>query len=430
MNVQDITAPVIAALPAASTIECPATPTFDQALATDDCGSVVTLTFADVNTPGANSSYSIVRTWTAVDACGNASTASQTINVQDSQAPVVPTLANVTGQCSATASPPSAIDNCAGSIVGTTNDPLTYSIQGTFIITWNFNDGNGNNFSALQTVIVDDTTNPDVPTLADVSGQCSVTVPAPTTTDNCTTSVTATTTDATNYTVPGTYVITWTFNDGNGNSINVTQNAIVTPANAAIAVTGLAECNKDSALVTNINLDSLLPALTPTGGVWTEISTISSNGLNGSVFTPYLVPVGDYVFSYVVADGDCTRIVNATITVDDNCIVDPDGTCIPIIHNAFSPNNDGINEVFIIDNIDDTVCFPTNSVEIYNRWGVLVFETKMYDNASHVFIGRSEGRVTVDKGAELPTGTYFYILNYTNKDGSPDHKDGYLYLTR
>ena len=52
INVQDITAPVIAALPGPSTIDCPATPVFAVATAVDACGSAFTLTSADVTTPG------------------------------------------------------------------------------------------------------------------------------------------------------------------------------------------------------------------------------------------------------------------------------------------------------------------------------------------------------------------------------------------
>jgi hypothetical protein len=66
-NVQDNTAPVIAALPANSTIDC-ATPVFAVATATDACGSAFTLTSADVTTNGSCAgSYSITRTWTATD---------------------------------------------------------------------------------------------------------------------------------------------------------------------------------------------------------------------------------------------------------------------------------------------------------------------------------------------------------------------------
>jgi gliding motility-associated-like protein/uncharacterized repeat protein (TIGR01451 family) len=104
------------------------------------------------------------------------------------------------------------------------------------------------------------------------------------------------------------------------------------------------------------------------------------------------------------------------------------------VHNAFSPNGDRINETFLIDNIGDTNCYPDNTVEIYNRWGVLVFETKGYDNVNKVFRGYSEGRTTITQSTSLPTGTYFYILNYTSFDGNnkiiTNKKDGFLYLTK
>ncbi|MFL9832389.1 gliding motility-associated C-terminal domain-containing protein, partial [Flavobacterium sp. ST-87] len=104
------------------------------------------------------------------------------------------------------------------------------------------------------------------------------------------------------------------------------------------------------------------------------------------------------------------------------------------VHNTFTPNGDGTNDNFVIDNIDNPLCYPENSVEIYNRWGILVYETKGYDNVNNAFKGYSEGRVTVDKSAGLPAGTYFYILNYTavglQGEIIPNKKQGYLYLTR
>ncbi|WP_296378261.1 hypothetical protein, partial [Winogradskyella sp.] len=69
------------------------TPSFEQATATDACGSDFTLTFEDVTTNGdCAGEYSVTRTWTATDACGNASTATQTINVIDTDAPVIAAL--------------------------------------------------------------------------------------------------------------------------------------------------------------------------------------------------------------------------------------------------------------------------------------------------------------------------------------------------
>ncbi|MDM1405413.1 gliding motility-associated C-terminal domain-containing protein [Myroides marinus] len=111
-------------------------------------------------------------------------------------------------------------------------------------------------------------------------------------------------------------------------------------------------------------------------------------------------------------------------TVKTDLILDGD----IVIYNLVTPDGDGKNDYFIIDNINK---FPNNTVEIYNRWGVKVYETKSYDSAGNVFRGYSDGRVTVNKGEKLPTGTYFYIVNYEYKDKGGSRmikKSGYLHL--
>ncbi|MFC4096329.1 Ig-like domain-containing protein [Euzebyella saccharophila] len=87
----------------------------------------------------------------------------------------------------------------------------------------------------------------------------------------------------------------------------------------------------------------------------------------------------------------------------------------------------GINDGrFIINNIES---FPNNTVEVYNRWGVKVFDTEGYNNADRAFKGVSNGRVTINKEEELPVGVYFYIIKYVNNN---EHKSvsGYLYVNR
>ncbi len=129
INVQDITAPVISSLPAPSTINCPATPLFTTATASDACGSAFTLTSADVTTNGACiGNYSVTRTWTATDACNNVSTATQTINVQDISAPVISSLpATSTINCPATPvfAVATATDACGSTFTLTSNDVTT-----------------------------------------------------------------------------------------------------------------------------------------------------------------------------------------------------------------------------------------------------------------------------------------------------------------
>jgi len=192
---------------------------------TDACAGIVTGTTADPLTYTVEGSYVI--NWTFDDGNGNSIGVPQNVMVADLTPPVTPSLPDLTGECSVTAVAPTTTDACAGTVTGTTTDPLTYTTVGSYVITWTFDDGHGNSVNMDQSVMVTDVTPPVAPTLADLTGECSVTAVAPTTTDNCAGTLTGTTTDALTYTTEGTYVIHWTFDDGNGNSTDVTQKVIV-----------------------------------------------------------------------------------------------------------------------------------------------------------------------------------------------------------
>jgi len=76
----------------------------------------------------------------------------------------------------------------------------------------------------------------------------------------------------------------------------------------------------------------------------------------------------------------------------------------------------GNNNFFKIENIE---LYPNNTVQIYNRWGVIVYEMQGYDNNPNTaFRGISNGRATVQKTEELPVGIYFYIIKYENGNDS------------
>jgi gliding motility-associated-like protein len=97
-----------------------------------------------------------------------------------------------------------------------------------------------------------------------------------------------------------------------------------------------------------------------------------------------------------------------------------------VVYNAVSPNDDGLNDYFNIEGIQNCT---NNTVEIYNRWGVKVYETKAYNTNGNVFRGFSEGRVTINKNEKLPDGTYFYIINFLDgASGKNSKKAGYLYI--
>ncbi|WP_161888760.1 Ig-like domain-containing protein [Pontibacter russatus] len=73
-----------------------------------------------------------------------------------------------------------------------------------------------------------------------------------------------------------------------------------------------------------------------------------------------------------------------------------------VIPNAFSPNGDGVNDNWEIENIE---YFPGVAVEVYNRWGNLIFERANY---------QSDWNGTY-RGAALPVGTYFYVISIPGK---------------
>jgi gliding motility-associated-like protein len=97
------------------------------------------------------------------------------------------------------------------------------------------------------------------------------------------------------------------------------------------------------------------------------------------------------------------------------------------VFNLVTPNGDGDNDVFVIRNIE---LYPDNSVEIYNRWGVKVFGVRGYGQDQNYFRGVSEGRATINQDAELPVGTYWYIIKYKNAQGIWKQRVGYLYLNK
>ena len=237
--VEDTTDPVpdLASL-APATGECSATigaaPT-----ATDNCAGAINGTTTDDLT--STTQGTSVVTWTFDDGNGNSSTQTQNIVVEDTTDPVpdLASLPDATGECSATiGAAPTATDNCAGAINGTTTDDLTSTTQGTSVVTWTYDDGNGNTTTQTQNIVVEDTTDPvpDLASLAPATGECSATIgAAPTATDNCAGAITGTTTDALTRATQGTSVVTWTYDDGNGNTTTQTQNIVVEDNTAPVA---------------------------------------------------------------------------------------------------------------------------------------------------------------------------------------------------
>ena len=96
------------------------------------------------------------------------------------------------------------------------------------------------------------------------------------------------------------------------------------------------------------------------------------------------------------------------------------------VNQMVTPNGDGRNDFLFIRGVQTA---PDNSLKIFNRWGVAVYEGNNYNNQNNVFDGRSKGRSTVGSGDYLPAGVYFYIFEY-QKNQQRITDSGYLYISK
>ena len=157
-------------------------------------------------------------------------------------------------------------------------------------------------------------------------------------------------------------------------------------------------------------------------------ASINSNGI---LNVPIGTPIGTYTLTYsicqVINPNNCDSAI-VTIEVKDPCdFDDASDSCDVNVSNFVSVDNDGVNEFLYIDGI---LKYPSNNVQIFNRWGVLVYEANNYNNSDRTFSGKSEGKLTINSNANLPEGTYFYIIKfYKPISGNRIEKTGYLYLT-
>ncbi len=95
--------------------------------------------------------------------------------------------------------------------------------------------------------------------------------------------------------------------------------------------------------------------------------------------------------------GEAATKISFKLTLIDEAV--DISTFVPA--NAFTPNNDGINDFFTLPNLPVENCYYRfANIKIYNRWGKKVFESDTKDFAW--------------SGDKLPAGVYYYILDYTN----------------
>ena len=148
-------------------------------------------------------------------------------------------------------------------------------------------------------------------------------------------------------------------------------------------------------------------------GVWT-IGNLNSGVTEVLTITATVLSSGNYVNTAIISGNDAeANMANNSSSVETF----PSDFNIP---EGFSPNGDGINDLFVIRGIQN---FPNNNFTIFNRWGDKVFEASPYKNT---WDGSNSKGLTIG-GDALPTGTYFYVIDLG--DGSKVIK-GTIYLNR
>lgn len=192
------------------------------------------------------------------------------------------------------------------------------------------------------------------------------------------------------------------------------------PMDSQVTFTITAE-NRGGLTATNVEVQDALPkgysfvsstvtsgAYDPKTGIW-SIPSINTGASQTMTLTVKVVDFNDYLNTAHLTKLD--QIDTNSANNQDNATVSPN--CLKI-YNEFSPNDDGQNDYFYIDCIER---YPNNQLEIFNRWGNLVYYQKGYKNT---WDGKADGSAKT-----LPEGTYFYILDLG--DGSKK-TSGWVYL--
>ncbi|MGX1931293.1 T9SS type B sorting domain-containing protein [Flagellimonas sp. 2504JD4-2] len=186
--------------------------------------------------------------------------------------------------------------------------------------------------------------------------------------------------------------------------------------------------NQGSVAATNIGIEEQLPSgyrlITSQAsvGVYDEISgfwdldSLDPLDTANLQLTVEVLDVNDYLNTANLAFVDQLDVNRSNDS--DQATVEP--SCLTV-YNEFSPNGDGVNDVFKIDCISR---YPNNVLQVYNRWGNIVYEQRSYNND---WDGTSNGRAIVQQGDQLPVGTYYYVLDLG--DGSAPRTD-WLYINR
>lgn len=192
ISVVDIVAPILADVPEDLTTSCDSIPAIEMPTAVDNCDSNVLIEFEEIS-DYSSCPYTITRTWTAIDHCGNTDTQSQVITIIDNDAPTLINFESaIEVQCDETDGIfIEAEDNCGEAIISIVQDQLfSGACYGTIERTYLIEDGCGNSITIVQFLFLNDDEDPvfvETPE-TEITIECGDEIPPivfPTATDNC-----------------------------------------------------------------------------------------------------------------------------------------------------------------------------------------------------------------------------------------------------
>jgi gliding motility-associated-like protein len=137
-------------------------------------------------------------------------------------------------------------------------------------------------------------------------------------------------------------------------------------------------------------------------------ATLTELGSGRFRFQPSFNYVGADRLLYEVCSQACECVMG-----EASFVIGQDAACdIPSI---MTPNNDGVNDLFVIPCLFDQVQYPNSQLIVISRWGDEVYRSNTpYNN---------DWRGTYN-GEELPVGTYFYIVDFGN--GAPPQSSFFM----
>ncbi len=364
-------------------------------------------------------------TYAGIDAQGNVGTCSFDVTVLDTFPPVITCPFSDTIVYSSAIdcgvevfwTEPVATDNCSF-LVTSTDTSGTFFPVGLTEVTFVVTDLGGNTDQCSFEIQVLDTVIPVIIGLpSDTLIFCefdTVTWDLPSIDEACPNVVVSSTSDPGIELPTGYTTVTYNAEDASGNLANPVSFVVYVhplPTPAEFSTYDVIACESDpfDVSITNYNENFFYD--------WIYDTNVLLQ--NDSIYNVYFAESSQTGIYDVVVTGDygCQNVSSFNVTID---------LCEISVPQGISPNNDGINDFFVIDNI---LAYPETEITIFNRWGAKVYENNNYQNE---WSGQSQNVMNIG-GDQLPEGTYYYQIVLGGFDNTPDKGKlytGYVYLKR